>query len=250
MSHRVLRRSTPLPSTGPGRRQADAPGTRVKAARCEMPAISRIRLGRASYTAGMSSPDGSGDRSIRASDAERTEIARRLTDAVGDGRLTLAEFTERVDAAYQSVTRGELDALVTDLPATASDRPVEPTDGTKRRWKLAIMGGSDYKGRWRVPRKSGYFALMGGSTIDLREATLPGPEIEIMLVSIMGGSDVIVPRGVRVVVDSTDIMGGNTIKVDEEAEMPNAPLIRIRSFSIMGGNDIRHPKRKKRFWSD
>nr|WP_256413752.1 DUF1707 domain-containing protein [Saccharopolyspora sp. ASAGF58] len=79
--------------------------------------------------------------------------------------MTLAEFTERVDAAYQSVTRGKLDAQVTDLPATAADRPVEPTDGTKRRWKLAIMGGSDYQGRCRVPRKSGYFALMGGNDI-------------------------------------------------------------------------------------
>ncbi len=31
--------------------------------------------------------------------------------------------------------------------------------------------------------------------------------------------------------------------------MPTAPVIRIRSFSIMGGNDIRHPEREKRLWS-
>ncbi|MEV0082291.1 DUF1707 domain-containing protein [Saccharopolyspora sp. NPDC050642] len=196
----------------------------------------------------MSSTDGSDDRSLRASDDERAETAQQLTEAVGAGRLTLTEFTDRVDAAYQAVTRGELAELVTDLPAAPSNlpaEPAEPANETKRRWKIAIMGGSDYKGRWQVPRKSGYFALMGGSTIDLREATLPGREIEIVLVSIMGGSDVIVPRGVRVVVDSTDFMGGNTVKVDEDAEMPNAPVIRIRTYSFMGGNDIKHPKPKK-----
>ncbi|MEV0698416.1 DUF1707 domain-containing protein [Saccharopolyspora sp. NPDC050389] len=193
----------------------------------------------------MSSPDGSDDRSLRASDDERAETAQRLTEAVGAGRLTLVEFTDRVDAAYQAVTRSELDELVADLPAAPANLPAEPADESKRRWKVAIMGGSDYKGRWRVPRKSGYFALMGGSTIDLRDAMLPGQEIEIVLVSIMGGSDVIVPRGVRVVVDSTDFMGGNTVKVDEDAEMPNAPVVRIRTYSFMGGNDIKHPKPKK-----
>ncbi len=67
----------------------------------------------------------------------------------------MAEFTERVDAACQTVTRGKLDALVTYLQATASDRPVGPTDGTKHRWKLAIIGGSDYKepvAKLRLPR--------------------------------------------------------------------------------------------------
>ncbi|GAA2806919.1 DUF1707 SHOCT-like domain-containing protein [Saccharopolyspora taberi] len=194
----------------------------------------------------MDSPDPTGGQSsnIRASDAERTEVAQRLTDAVGDGRLTLVEYTQRVDAAYQAVTRGELDALVADLPVEVPNLPEAPTDETKRRWKLAIMGGSDYKGRWRVPRRSGFFALMGGSTIDLRDATLPGQEIEITLVSIMGGSDVIVPRGVRVVVDSSDFLGGNKVEVDEDSEMPNAPVVRIRCYSIMGGNDIRHPKVK------
>ena len=194
----------------------------------------------------MNSPEGVGDQAsnIRASDAERAQVAKRLTEAVGEGRLALVEFTQRVDAAYQAVTRGELDALVADLPAEAPTSLAESDEGTKRRWKLAIMGGSDCKGRWRVPRKSGYFALMGGSTIDLREATLPGQEIEITLVSIMGGSDVIVPRGVRVIVNSTDFLGGDKIEVDADAEVPNAPVVRIRTYSIMGGNDIRHPKVK------
>ncbi|QUH01790.1 DUF1707 and DUF2154 domain-containing protein [Saccharopolyspora erythraea] len=194
----------------------------------------------------MSSSEGSGERppAIRASDAERDQVAKRLTEAVGEGRLALAEFTQRVDAAYAAATRAELEALTADLPAAQGDQNQGGEPEHKRRWKLAIMGGSDYEGRWRVPRRMGVFALMGGSKVDLREAVLPGGEVEITLVSIMGGSDVIVPRGVRVVVDATDFLGGNKVKVDEDAELPDAPLVRIRTYSFMGGNDVRHPKLK------
>lgn len=184
------------------------------------------------------------NRSIRASDAERAEVGNRLNAAVGEGRLTLDEFTRRVNRAYESTTRGELETLTSDLPAPDSVVPSAPggTPTGKRRWKLAILGGSNFKGRWRVPARIGFFAFMGGSTIDLREAELSARAIEITLVSIMGGSDVIVPRGVRVVVDSTDILGGNDVKVDEKAVVADSPTVHIRTISIMGGNDVRHPK--------
>ena len=53
---------------------------------------------------------------MRASDAEREEVARTLRDSLADGRLSLEEFGERLDAAYGAKTYGELDALLIDLP--------------------------------------------------------------------------------------------------------------------------------------
>jgi hypothetical protein len=186
---------------------------------------------------------GDGSSEIRASHAERTKVAERLIEAVGEGRLTLDEFAQRVEAAFAATTRGELERLTADLPANADVLAWRTSgDGGKRRWKLAVLGGSNYKGRWRVPAKIGFFAFMGGSTIDLREATLEAHEIEITLVSILGGSDVIVPRGVRVEVDSTDVLGGNELKIDEDAVVPGSPVVRLRTYSIMGGNDVRHPR--------
>jgi hypothetical protein len=55
-------------------------------------------------------------RDLRVSDAERQAVARRLERALRDGRLTVAEFDERVQAAYAATTRGELDDLTHDLP--------------------------------------------------------------------------------------------------------------------------------------
>jgi hypothetical protein len=55
-------------------------------------------------------------REFRASTAEREAVVQRLAHAVGEGRITIAEFEERSKAAYAASTRGDLDELVADLP--------------------------------------------------------------------------------------------------------------------------------------
>jgi hypothetical protein len=47
---------------------------------------------------------------IRASDAEREQIAVRLRDASAEGRLTLEEFVARMTKAYDAPTHDELSA--------------------------------------------------------------------------------------------------------------------------------------------
>lgn len=55
-------------------------------------------------------------REFRASDAEREAAVETLRQAMGEGRITMAEFDERVQAAYAAKTRGDLDVLTADLP--------------------------------------------------------------------------------------------------------------------------------------
>jgi hypothetical protein len=57
---------------------------------------------------------------IRATNTERQQTVERMGRALADGCLTVAEFDERVAAAWAAKTRGELAGLVDDLPA---DRP-------------------------------------------------------------------------------------------------------------------------------
>jgi len=57
------------------------------------------------------------EQDLRASDAEREQVATRLRAAATDGLLTMPEADERLAAAYAAVTRGELAALTTDLPS-------------------------------------------------------------------------------------------------------------------------------------
>jgi uncharacterized protein DUF1707 len=58
-----------------------------------------------------------GDPRIRASDADRDRVASLLREHHAAGRLTAEEFHERMDRALEARTMGELDELMTDLPA-------------------------------------------------------------------------------------------------------------------------------------
>ena len=58
-----------------------------------------------------------GDPRIRASDADRDRVASLLREHHAAGRLTAEEFHERMDHALEAKTVGELDELMTDLPA-------------------------------------------------------------------------------------------------------------------------------------
>lgn len=53
---------------------------------------------------------------MRASDGDREKIASRLRDAHAEGRLSLGEFQDRLDALYDAQTYGELEPLVRDIP--------------------------------------------------------------------------------------------------------------------------------------
>jgi hypothetical protein len=53
---------------------------------------------------------------MRASDADRERISAVLRDAHAEGRLPQDELVERIGAAFQAQTYGELDRLVADIP--------------------------------------------------------------------------------------------------------------------------------------
>jgi hypothetical protein len=55
---------------------------------------------------------------MRVSDAERAEVADRLSKHYSDGRLDEAEFNERIDQAMRAKTHADLGGLLSDLPAS------------------------------------------------------------------------------------------------------------------------------------
>ena len=62
-------------------------------------------------------------RDMRVSDAEREHVGQLLQRAVGQGMLSLGEFTERMDTALAAKTRGELNAVLIDLPGLQLAHP-------------------------------------------------------------------------------------------------------------------------------
>jgi Domain of unknown function (DUF1707)/Domain of unknown function (DUF4190) len=64
---------------------------------------------------------------MRAADADRDNVVEFLAGAYTEGRLTKDEYDERLEQALSARTYGDLDLLVTDLPAArASLEPKEP----------------------------------------------------------------------------------------------------------------------------
>lgn len=53
---------------------------------------------------------------MRASDVDREAAAGQVARALGEGRLTVQEFDERLTAVYAARTLGELGDLTADLP--------------------------------------------------------------------------------------------------------------------------------------
>jgi len=201
----------------------------------------------------VSEQDSSGS-GVRASDAERDAVVGRLNRAVGEGRLTMDEFSGRLELAYAARTRGDLDPLLRDLPADSGGIVPAAASGTAvvsgdrqdsdTRWNISPIGGIRHRGHWRVPRHTVAIGLLGGVDVDLAEAELAASEVMITKVSIIGGVSVRVPPGMRVEVSNFSILGGRNVNLGGPLA-PNAPVLRIRSFSVIGGVNVRESRKKR-----
>lgn len=74
---------------------------------------------------------------LKVGDAERSAVVTRLTRAHDEGRLTLAEFDERVRDAYAARTDAELAPLTADLPAPVTAPAPAPEESVGRARRLA-----------------------------------------------------------------------------------------------------------------
>ena len=77
-----------------------------------------------------------GPRRVRASDADRAAVVRRLQDAVGRGLLTFDEGGERIAAAFAARYLDELRPLSGDLPEPVPADP--PAVGWQRLGQLLL----------------------------------------------------------------------------------------------------------------
>ena len=63
---------------------------------------------------------------LRVGDADREAVAAALRESYAQGRLTLEEFNQRIEAAFAATTRSQLSALTRDLPPVAAPAPRAP----------------------------------------------------------------------------------------------------------------------------
>jgi hypothetical protein len=197
---------------------------------------------------------------LRASDADRDQVATVLSTAYAEGRITREEHDERLGSAMTARTFDELIPLTSDLvpvprtsvaPAAASSPNGSPfTIDTSNASSdadsmVAVFGGVTRTGRWRVRKQINALALFGGIDLDLRDAVFESQQVEISGFWCFGGLDIKVPAGMEVRDQTAGIFGGTDVR-DLGDPQPGAPVLVIKGMTMFGGVSVHGPKPEKR----
>ncbi|KHO17784.1 DUF1707 domain-containing protein [Mycolicibacterium setense] len=182
--------------------------------------------------------DSGQDDHLRVSDAERARVGHLLERAVAEGMITLDEFTERYDAALAARTRGELNAVVADLPlaAPATQRPaVAPEE--LRGWMSSIVR----RGQWTVAPTLRLNTRLCSTTLDFTSAVLPSRVVEILVDDYCSSTEIIVPTAATADLNGVNAVAGSaTVKVRTSPPSDHLHLI-VRGRVRMGSVTVRHP---------
>jgi hypothetical protein len=201
----------------------------------------------------------------RVSDLEREDVAERLREAAGEGRLNYTELEERLETVYGAKTYGDLVQITADLPnglavpnAPAAATPQYQPAGQYSPNVLAtapvmtvFMSEQKRLGAWLPPQRQEVNAVLGDVTLDYTEAQLPYDEIFIEVKSILADVKIRVPQNAIVHLDSNPILGSVAEQsatfgaVDPEPGPPK--IFHIHGTAILGEIKIkRGPRLSKR----
>ena len=206
---------------------------------------------------------------VRASDAEREQVAEVVRQAVSDGRLTIVEGDERLRDAYAARFRRDLTPVTADLgpvPAPSGDtdparRPLGRIDRPSSTTSVAVLSGVQKRGEWTPGHTHRVLAFWGGAELTFRDARLDDAGLTIGAIAIMGGVNLDlrgVPAGVEVTVQAVAIMGGVDVTVDPETTVvedgfgfmgafddgsgpprhADGPRVRVTGLALMGGVSV------------
>jgi len=176
---------------------------------------------------------------------ERERTIQALCAHYASDHLTTQELELRFDRAYEAHDANELRTLLINLPtlppmvaAPAPFYSMAPDRGSgavalpEKRY-LAMMSEVKKAGTWMVSPRTVATAIMGTIRLDLREALLPGTDIEIEVTAVMAEIIIIVPPGLRLECDGFAFMG-EFESHNTDTERRDSPLVRIHGSCVMG----------------
>jgi hypothetical protein len=194
---------------------------------------------------------------LRASDVDRDHVVTVLNTAYAEGRLTRDEHEQRLGQVMAAKTFDDLIPVTHDLvvvpPANLAPAPlagnrfaIDTRSATSEPERMvAIFGGVNRKGKWRIRKNTQAVALFGGIDLDLREAIFEDPVVEISGIWCFGGLDIKVPEGIEVRDQTVGIFGGTEVRDLGELQ-PGAPVLVIKGLALFGGVSVKGPKPAKR----
>ena len=101
---------------------------------------------------------------------------------------------------------------------------------------FAVFGGNSPQFNGFDFRGANVFAVFGSVEMKLQNAIIRR-DCTINSYSVFGGTEIALPKNVRVIVNSMPILGGVDNRFTSEA-IENSPTVHIRAISVFGGTDI------------
>ncbi|MBK1784598.1 DUF1707 SHOCT-like domain-containing protein [Prauserella cavernicola] len=195
---------------------------------------------------------------MRVSDAEREHVVELLQRAIGRGMLDLDEFTERTDIALASRTRGELNAVLVDLPGLVHSDATAPAPtaasavpgfaapvSNGERLEVKAHGSTLVRrGNWRVPGELLVRNKYGETKLDFTEADVTSQVVHIELDIKWGSVTAVIPPNAAV-----DLNGVTDVKwssIDDKTNSTGKSGIPRFVFTgrVHGGSLVtRHPRK-------
>ncbi len=176
------------------------------------------------------------DDDLLVGDTERERAVAVLQQACEDGRLTVGEYSSRLDSALAARTRGQLVGLVRDIPASSLAVRSPSTTASKI---TAILGSNSRTGRWRVAGETEAVSILGECKLDLRDAEIHGGEIVINIRVVLGSMEILVPPGVQVEMEQVSVVAGSSEKRSRHEPRPGSPVVRIQGSVFLGSITVK-----------
>ena len=197
------------------------------------------------------------------SDDERSHVLALLEKATGQGLIDLNEYTERSAKVISARTRGDLNAVLLDLPglqiagrsvydahyAAAPTRPVPGFSGAVAAdrpggvLELTGWGSRTFKGYWTAPPLIVIGGTGASTRLDFTAAQLISPTVTVEFRSNYGGAaEFVVPKGSVVRVEGLQMRGGHmSNKVPPPRGAGSMTLI-LTGIKKSGSVTVRHPR--------
>lgn len=108
---------------------------------------------------------------------------------------------------------------------------------------VALLGGSETRSRSQHFEHADVAAVLGGATLDLREArVVPGARVDAF--ALFGGVEVIVPDDMRVTLHGLPLFGGLDDKTSGNGTLTDdAPVLDVRATALFGGVEVKNKAR-------
>ncbi|KWX66572.1 DUF1707 domain-containing protein [Mycobacterium sp. NAZ190054] len=173
---------------------------------------------------------------IRASDADRAAVTQILEHAVGQGMLTLDEYTERVDVVLAARTRRELDTVIADLPHVRRQPEPAPPEVLSS-WMSSISR----KGPWTAPARLRLVTRMCSTTLDFTSAVLQSPVVYIDIDDYFSSTELILPDGATADLNRVaNIAASVSVKVMTDPPSGRLHVV-VAGRVVFGSVTARHP---------